>query len=692
MLPRSRPARPIADVLPEIVWTATRRGRVDWFNRRWYDYTGCPRRDAGIAEMGRRWADAIHPDDRARTVELWRESISSGSALNSELRLRAGDGTHRWFKIHATPAHDRKGGVMRWIGICTDVDAHRRLGQHFAFIAQAGEVLAESLDLQTTLNQLLGLIVPEFGDWAAIDLFDDADRLKTVAAIHAVPRKARLVERLCNRYNHSPEFERPLAMALRTQGPRILHEIRPELLERAAAPDLLEVIKALHPRSTVTIPLRTRGRTIGSLVAYWSETQRRYEEEDLPLFEELAKRAAISIENAQLYEHEHEVAKEFQRAALPISLPQIPGIRFDGIYVPASRRAQLGGDWYDALQLADGRVVISIGDVAGSGLSSAVIMSSMRQIIRGVAQVYPDPIAMLDAADRTLKTEYPDTFVTAFVGVFDPVARVLTYAVAGHPPPFVRNANGETSALQGGGLPLGLRMRGDTPAHVVEIGEDALLVFYTDGLVEAERDIIAGQKRLAAAIRRAQIPKHPNPARALYDAMLEDGSDDDVVVLTMRLDAPTEGSSSMALSSHTRRWVFDSSDAETASTARHAFVRALEEGGAAGEELYAGELVFGELLGNVVRYAPGPIEITFDWSGAAPVLHVLDRGSGFMLVPRLPTDLLSERGRGLFIVWSLSEDFNVTKRFDGGSHARAVLAVRRSARAERSRADLTQTI
>ncbi len=674
--------------MPEIVWTATRRGRIDWFNRRWYEYTGGVRRDVGISEMGRRWTDAIHPEDRVRVLETWHESIASGTSMNSQLRLRRGDGTHRWFKIHAAPVHNKKGGVLRWIGVCTDVDEHRRQGQHFAFIAQAGEVLAESLDLQTTLNQLLMLIVPEFGDWAAIDLFDDGGRLKTVAAIHADPRKMRLVERLTNRYNHAPEFERQLAMALRTHGPRILHEISPDLLERAAAPDLLEVIQALRPRSTITIPLRTRGRTIGSLVAYWSETRRRYEEEDLPLFEELAKRAAISIENAQLYEHEHEVAKEFQRAALPISLPQIPGIRFDGIYVPASRRAQLGGDWYDALQLSDGRLVISIGDVAGTGLSSAVIMSSVRQIIRGVAQVYPDPIAMLDAADRTLKTEYPDTFVTAFVGVFDPVARVLAYAVAGHPPPFVRSADGQTSALQGGGLPLGLRIRGDTPAHVVQIEEDALLVFYTDGLVEAERDIIAGQHRLATAIAMEQIPKHPNPAQALYDLMLKDGCDDDVVVLTMRLDAPTEGSSSMALSGHTRRWVFDSSDSETAGVVRHAFVNALMEGGARGEELYAAELVLGELLGNVVRYAPGPIEITFDWSGTAPVLHVLDRGPGFVLVPRLPTDLLSERGRGLFIVWSLSEDFNVTKRFDGGSHARAVLSVRRSVRREGTRQEL----
>ncbi|MGA7356543.1 MAG: ATP-binding protein, partial [Candidatus Cybelea sp.] len=89
--------------------------------------------------------------------------------------------------------------------------------------------------------------------------------------------------------------------------------------------------------------------------------------------------------------------------------------------------------------------------------------------------------------------------------------------------------------------------------------------------------------------------------------------------------------------------------------------------------LDAAELVFGELLGNVARYAPGPIEIIFDWGEGAPVLHVLDRGPGFKLAPKLPSDLLSEQGRGLYLVWSLAEDFNVTERYDGGSHARAVL-------------------
>ncbi len=217
-------------------------------------------------------------------------------------------------------------------------------------------------------------------------------------------------------------------------------------------------------------------------------------------------------------------------------------------------------------------------------------------------------------------------------------------------------------------------MRGDT-ASVAELPERSLVVFYSDGLIEADRNIIRGHDRLVAALGRAEIVNESNPANALYRAVLKGESSDDVVVLTMQLGDSVSDAALNDGRLHTLKWAFDANDVSIAHRARYSFVDALRNNGVRGENLNAAELVFGELLGNVVRYAPGPIEIIFDWNEGPPVLHVLDRGPGFTFAPKLPSDLLSERGRGLYIVWALSEDFNVTERFDGGSHARAVLGV-----------------
>jgi GAF domain-containing protein/anti-sigma regulatory factor (Ser/Thr protein kinase) len=663
------------DDIPQIAWTATSGGQILSFNRAWFKHVQRRRRsNATAASLDKQWWEAVHRDDRAPCWLALQSGVASRAGFELELRLLRADGMHRWYRLFVSPLDEAQHDGAGWLGICTDIDDYKHQGQIFAFLAQAGEALAGSLDLQATLNRLLAIIVPEFGDWAAIDLFDENDRLKTVAAIHADPKKMRLVKRLIGRYTHDRRYEPAIAAALRDGQPIVIREVKVEVLEKVATRQLLEVIRELEPRSAITVPLRTRGQTIGSLVAYWSQTPRRYAAVDLPLFEELTKRAAVSIGHARLYEREREIAAEFQRAALPISLPQVPGMRFDGIYVPASDRELLGGDWYDALRLNDGRIVISVGDVAGSGLPAAVIMASMRQVIRGVAQVYADPIAMLDAADRTLKTEYPETFVTAFVGVLDPVARTFAHASAGHPAPFLRDAAGGVTPLGTSGLPLGLRVRGEI-ATTTPLPPSGLLVFYSDGLIEAERNVVRGYERLMATLARPEIASSSTPAGALYRAMLKRGGNDDVVVLTLRLES-LEANVHDGDGEGGQQWSFDSIDASRAHAARRSFVEALRDAGLRQKQLDAAELVFGELLGNVVRFAPGPVEVVLNWTRAtAPVLHVLDRGPGFTFAPKLPLDLLSERGRGLYIVWSLAEDCNVTLRHDGGAHARAVLAI-----------------
>jgi len=393
----------------------------------------------------------------------------------------------------------------------------------------------------------------------------------------------------------------------------------------------------------------------------------------MPMLEELGRRAGLAIHKARLFEREHRAAESFQEASLPAALPEVPGLVLDAFYTPGRAEAQVGGDWYDALRLVDGRVVVSIGDVAGSGLQAAVTMGNMRQIIRGIAQVHADPALMLDAADRALRLEHPDKFVTAFVGVFDPIGNTLTYASAGQPPPLLRRPDGEVEPLTGTGLPLGLRSNsGNTGSTTIELGVGSWLLLYTDGLTELERAPLHGERRLREIFRTVVDNAEEQPARKLVERMTAGtGARDDVAVLVLSIRPPLE--QDRRGRDLLQRWSLHTDDRRSVTASRRAFARAFEDHGASGEDVAMAEMVFGELVSNTVRYAPGTVEVIVDWTSPDPVLHVLDNGSGFRHISILPPDLLSESGRGLFIISALTHDFRVSRGAKGGSHARAVL-------------------
>ena len=391
------------------------------------------------------------------------------------------------------------------------------------------------------------------------------------------------------------------------------------------------------------------------------------------------RRLSLALERlSSLYEQEHRIAERFQYAAMPQSLPNVPGIRFSAAYVPGSTEAQIGGDWYDAFRLIDGRIVITIGDVGGHGLEAAVTMSEMRQVLRGVAQINPDPEMMLEAADRVLVSQRPDCMVTAFAGVLDPLTSLFAYASAGHPRPIVRLEDGSFLELAADGIALGVAPVGKRATETIELPANAFVAFFSDGLVEATHDMAAGEARVRDALDRESVREADDVARALYECAMPPGAPrDDVAVLVMHVRDPAIA---VRFDENVTRWSFDVSDAALARRARHDMLVVLAAHGVAEDDRAKAELVFGELIGNVVRHASGTTDIALDWSGTLPVLHVLDRGAGFRYLPRLPADIFSERGRGLFLISTLTDDFTVIPRPDGGSHARAVLTLSQSQR------------
>jgi anti-sigma regulatory factor (Ser/Thr protein kinase) len=303
-------------------------------------------------------------------------------------------------------------------------------------------------------------------------------------------------------------------------------------------------------------------------------------------------------------------------------------------------------------------------------------MGAVRQAMRGAAQILAEPIDILDAADRALRSEQPDGIVTAFVAVLDPITLIMTYASAGHPPPLLRSASGEIIALSGSGLPLGLRamQTGEPEPHRgIRLDNSSLIVLFTDGLIEATRDIMAGEKSVREALASAKVWNADNPAAAISEHVLEEVVDD-VAILTIRIDsADVSVTRPAGLLERDARWVFAVADQRAAREARRDIVAVLHDRGATDAETGLTELVFSELLGNVVRHCSTEVEFALDISGDVPILHALDGGPGFTYNARLPKDIMSDSGRGLFIIRSLISDLNITRRTDGGSHARAVM-------------------
>lgn len=661
--------RTLTASMPHVVIEANAAGEITYLSEAFREYTGLPVDSA----YGEAWVSVLHPDDAADAIADWQRAVASGEPFTHDFRMRRADGVYRWFTARALPQRDQWGRIVRWTGTGIDIDDARRLASERDFLADAGRILSESLGLEQTLQSIAALCVPEFADWCQIDLKTPDDKIRTVAVVHHDREKNRIAQQLVGRVHLNRDAQAGAPYVIRTGTPQMIPDV-PEDVSRDAIGDDEEyrIYRQLGMRSVACVPLVGRGRTVGSIGLLYGDSGRTYAAEDIPVLEELGRRAGAAVENAREFEREHRVAESFQEASLPPTLPDVPGLSFDAIYVPGSAEAQVGGDWYDAMRLLDGRVVISIGDVAGSGLHAAVTMGNMRQIIRGIAQVHADPALMLDAADRALRLEHPEQFVTAFVGVIDTIAKTFAFASAGHPPAMLRHPDGRVEPLSDGGLPLGLRLgQGESRGRSIALPDRACLVLYTDGLTESTRNCEDGERRLIESLHDRNVCEAERPAEALMQQLLDGGSaHDDVAILVANITGiPVSGAAALS------RWSFDASDAGAAAAARREFTREFAARSGSVDDVSSAEVVLGELIGNAVRYAPGRLQITVDWSGSAPVLHVLDEGPGFRHIAILPPDLFSESGRGLYIVSSLTQDFHVSKRPGGGSHARAVLRV-----------------
>ncbi|PTL78597.1 PAS domain-containing protein [Vitiosangium sp. GDMCC 1.1324] len=291
--------RLLAEMLPQLIWSARADGHSEYFNTRWYEYTGQTPEQA----MRDGWSHALHPDDLGRTLEAWRHSVATGEPYVTEFRLRRGtDGAYRWFITRGLPLRDAVGRVTHWFGTCTDIDDQKRGEDSLRFLSEASVALAASLDQATTLQQVARLAVPVLADWCVVDLVEEDGRVERVEVAHANPAHGALAEQL----RHHPPVENrehPSARAIRSDKTIFMAEVSGEFEARSAqSTEHLRAIQELKVRSMVAVPLLARGRTLGVLTfAMTEDSGRRYEDSDVLRIEELVRRAAMALDNARLF-------------------------------------------------------------------------------------------------------------------------------------------------------------------------------------------------------------------------------------------------------------------------------------------------------------------------------------------------------------------------------------------------------
>ena len=243
-------------------------------------------------------------------LERWQAALATGQPYENELRLqRAGDGSYRWHLTRAVPMTDRNGAVVKWYGSNIDIHDQKRAEEAQRFLVDAGAALAASLDYRSTLAAVAKLAVPRIADWARVDVVDEG-RLRTLAVEHVDAKKIELAFELARRYPENPDAEQGPPLVLRTGESELAPEITEEQLAELAQDDFhLGLVRELGVQSYMCVPLVAHGELLGVISLVAAESGRRYDEGDLALAEELARRAGTAVENAQLYREVEERAQ-----------------------------------------------------------------------------------------------------------------------------------------------------------------------------------------------------------------------------------------------------------------------------------------------------------------------------------------------------------------------------------------------
>lgn len=423
-------------------------------------------------------------------------------------------GESRWNMLKASPLRDDAGRVESTITVIEDVTEQRRAKRRAEFLAEAGRVLASSLDYQRTLRNVAELAVPQIVDWCAVDLVDeDGDRIP-VSVAHVDPEKLRLAEELAKYEPARPDPGQGLGLVLRTGESLLFPEITDEMLSVTAADEHhLKLLRAVGFRSAAIVPIRLGGRVLGAMTLVTAESGRALDRSDLELAEQVGLRAGVAIENARIYGERSRVAHTLQQSLLPEELPQIAGYELASAYMPAVAHNEVGGDFYDVWQ-ARGHWMLAVGDVTGKGVEAAALTSLVRHTLRASSEFLAGPAELLTQLDAILKKQHRQSICSAICARVEPDG--VTMAIGGHPLPICVGVSGAGQAGEPGAL---LGAFDDVEWHDIrlQLAPGSTLVFFTDGVTDAVGE--AGERYGIGRLRDTLERFREEPADRLVRAV-----------------------------------------------------------------------------------------------------------------------------------------------------------------------------
>ena len=481
-------------------------------------------------------------------------------------------------------------------------------------LAEASRILASSFEVAETLPRVADLCIRSIADYCAIyaTVGDEAG----ITLVEAAPQ--------------------------------------PGLHLRARSPDAFPALLREHGFESVAA-CRIHGRSARGIFVLAKREPDALSSEYQKLVNILSLQITNVLDHSELFARTHRVADRLQRALLPETLPLIPGTVLHAAYKPASDEAEVGGDWYDAFHLPDGRVALSMGDVAGHGLSAATIMGEVRQAMRTTAVFEHSPSTVLEHINNVINLRSGIGMVTAIFGYYEPQNRELTYAVAGHPPPALTIEGSFYGFLPGGGLPLGVDENVKARDWTITLPPRCGLIFYTDGMTEHSRDIFAGEEQLLQAAVRSFEDDKANPAIALQERIFDARANrDDAATLTLTCESGPVPSAMRF-----------SAIPVTAPVARAMIERFCEQHGICDEQRFAIVTAVGEAIANAVEHAyrgdsdPGSYYLRPAVEGDVVTIEIEDGGRWRPFTPR------DERGRGMVLMNELMDRVRITSTQSG---------------------------